>query len=577
MNEAGWSNFEVKQEPPPSEDERGPSPEVQDVRVLDQYCRLCLRTTPDFLVSLVSYIGGLPIPYVFRSVTGLELVLKDAFPSKVCQGCLDSLENAYNARERFVASYALLESFSSSKDRSLIDQLNEYQGGTNLGVNEEPLNSSLEPTPTVSEPKTIKQEPELDLEPEEPPDQESKKTIKKRVNNRYKSKIKKAMLDPNKCYICGHIHENVESLEAHLPEHVGMIPYQCEECKEAGLPAKIISVILLHKHFRMHASAIKCPKCPIRVSTMAALYGHMQIYHGENSDTEYTCQICDMKLVSKFAWKRHVRFHKAREDGRYTCTICQKKFATKPHLTRHERSHTNERPFKCHFCPNSYKTQNVRNRHERTHTGEKGFHCEICGKRYRLRSVLNTHLESAHGAPKEPEGPLPVINCDFEGCNYSTTKKGAMYNHKTIHEPKFQCQFCPKRYPTGQKLEMHQFVHTGEKKFRCHLCPKSFRSKFTLDQHVAAHTATEQIPCEICGKTFVRERSLKQHLVRHANSTLNFECETCGKKFRYRGELVRHEKTHEKAANNTNSISVGQDSEQSTVTVKQEVEELQDQ
>lgn len=566
--------IKVKQELQ-SEDDYGPAAE-EDIRVLDQFCRLCLRTGTDF-VSLISYVQGFPISHVFHSITGFELVLEDTLPSKVCQTCFNMLEKGFNIRQSFIESYRLLESFNSSQERSLIDRLSEFQNDTD----KHPKITNPETVPCVSIPINIKQEPELDLEPEELPEPEpskstlTNKVVKKRVNNRYNCKIKRAKLDPNKCYICEQMHENPENLNTHLSTHAEMIPYQCEECKESDRPVKLTSLIMLHKHFRMHASAIKCAKCPIRTNTMAAMYGHMQIYHGENSDTEYTCQLCGEKLISKIALGRHMRFHKARDEGRYTCSFCQTRFATKPHLTRHERIHTNERPFQCHYCPKSYKTQSVRNLHERKHTGEKGFHCEICGKRFRLRSILNSHIAAVHGERKEPEGPQPLLECDFEGCSYSTTKKGAFYNHKAIHEPKFQCSLCPKKFPTGQRLEIHQFVHTGVKKFQCHLCSKQFLSKLNLDAHVETHTNTTPFTCELCGKEFLRQRSYKQHLVRHTNLTMNFECGYCGKKFRYRGELVRHEKTHEKAANREKLTILENDNAQSTVPDREKMTSLE--
>ncbi|XP_062548459.1 zinc finger protein ZFP2-like isoform X2 [Armigeres subalbatus] len=556
MDQTIEQTFEVKQEPVENNYSSAIS---EDVCLLNQFCRLCLQN------SSVSFNLELTIRQMFQSVTGLELVVEDKLPTKVCQSCKNSLETAYNIRQCFIESYRKLQSFSYVKTRTMIDQLLEYQQEAELVLEKQPVTDTVYCPPV--EDGHIKQEPELDLEPEAPPDPEPTKSRKR---NRYNRKIKQAKLDPNKCYICQETFENAQSLEVHLPAHVEMIPYHCEECGNGSdQPVKITSLIVLHKHFRMHASAIKCTKCPFRSCTMVAMYGHMQIYHGENSDTEYTCETCGVKLVNKATLDRHMRFHKARDEGRYTCLMCDKKFATKTHLIRHERSHTNERPFKCHFCPNSYKTQSVRNRHERTHTGEKGFGCDICGKRYRLQSVLKSHIASIHEEPKIPEGPLPILSCDVEGCSYTTTKKGAFYNHKAIHQLKFQCLLCPKRFATGQRLEMHQFVHTGVKKFQCKQCPKSFLSKFTLDQHEAAHTNTTPFPCEICGKIFMRQRSLKQHLLKHTDFTMNFECGHCSKKFKYRAELVRHEKTHKKATTTAGANIENIDS----VIVKQETEQ----
>ncbi|XP_065083766.1 zinc finger protein ZFP2-like [Ochlerotatus camptorhynchus] len=622
MDHSERNIFQVKQEPPENDDAT-PLQNYQptfpaNVRLLDQFCRLCLRQRPD-LLPLLSRIQDISVPEMFRVITGLEVTLEDTFPLKTCRTCMTMLDYAFGIRRNFTESYRILKTFALSKTRPLIDNLSNYQNGaraTSETLAEKMLRGcrdladrrmSVEPDKTVPKllpcvsiplpketakpPVQIKQEPELILEPEELPhpavtvteaimdnvESPMKKSVKKRKiavtsnsekrqKNRYDFKTKRSKLDPNKCYICDQVCEDAKDLQVHLPLHVDMIPYQCGECtKENGQLLKVTSLILLHKHFRMHASAIKCPKCPYRMCTMAALYGHMQIYHGQNTQTEYTCELCGVKLVNKTTLDRHMRFHKALDEGRYTCSYCDRKFATKPHLTRHERCHTNERPYQCKFCTKSYKTQSVMIRHERTHTGEKGFHCDVCDKSYRLRTSLNKHFSKIHTKSKEADGP--VLTCDLEGCDFSTTKKVKYYQHKAKHELKFQCSQCSQRFPNGQRLKVHQYVHTGIKNFHCEQCDKSFRSKLSLDEHVAGHNNERPYSCETCGMTFVRERTLKQHRLKHSTQ-LSFECRHCGMKFRYRADQSRHERTHMEAA--MKLIDSKTDIRGEAVTVKEE-------
>ncbi|XP_058820091.1 zinc finger protein 157-like [Topomyia yanbarensis] len=369
-----------------------------------------------------------------------------------------------------------------------------------------------------------------------------------------------AKLDPSKCYICQKDFTTEEEMKIHLSVHVSMIPYTCEQCIEEGGPSKkLTSIILLHRHFRMHASPIKCTKCPWRVCTAVALYGHMQMYHREDTTAEYACEICGIKLVSKRYFDRHMSSHRAVEEGRYTCSTCGHKFSTKTRLTRHSRSHTNERPYKCKYCPKTFTTSTSQNIHERNHTGEKVFACKYCDDSFRQKYHLTDHIGAVHPEMREAGNNAAScasqsyrtksklfqhnMKCEFEGCNFVTENRAKYYSHKAKHALKFQCPYCTERFPTKQRLEHHDYVHSGIKQHCCEQCGKSFRYKNCLDEHLAAHKNERPHACEICGMAFVRERTLKEHRLKHSDE-LTYSCRHCDKKFKYCADLSKHVRTH---------------------------------
>ncbi|XP_065083763.1 zinc finger protein ZFP2-like [Ochlerotatus camptorhynchus] len=377
----------------------------------------------------------------------------------------------------------------------------------------------------------------------------------------YKVEIKETKLDPKKCYICKTDFANPNDLEVHLPEHAHMVPYDCEECKATRTEAKtIFTVIMLHRHFRMHAGSIKCPECAFRTYTSHGLYGHIKRYHMENTNTVYTCEVCGANVKNIKAFEVHSRMHKAIEEGRYTCSFCAKKFATKTRLERHERIHTNERPYQCRYCSKAFTNETSFQAHERSHTGERGYRCEECGKGFRTRTSLSMHLGMIHkigGVSSNPfkgvrsgsdnkekyvlyENP---VKCSYEGCDFETNVRSKYYSHKAKHDLRFNCSHCEQRFPTKQRLDLHSYVHTELKSFCCDVCGKSFRYRASFVEHMAGHSNIRPYACTVCGMSFVRDRNLKEHMLKHSDE-LTYACRHCGKKFRYRADLSKHERTH---------------------------------
>ncbi|XP_055635704.1 zinc finger protein 490-like isoform X2 [Toxorhynchites rutilus septentrionalis] len=383
----------------------------------------------------------------------------------------------------------------------------------------------------------------------------------------YNIDMKDTKPDPNKCYICDSVFPDTDALDIHLPDHVDMLPYSCDRCvDESGQAKQFTSLILLHRHFRMHAGSIRCPiaSCPIQTFTRVALYAHMSNHHRADSKTKYTCEICGHQLENRKRFHKHMRSHKALDDGRYPCSHCDKKFDTKTRMTRHERSHTQERPYKCRYCEKTFTNETSLHGHERTHTGEKGFRCDTCGKRFRSRYCLNDHIAVAHeGLTRKKKPQLPSTQypktqypksqffaaprkCQVEGCDFSTTNRAKHYNHLARHTLKFHCAHCPKRFPSKQSLDMHEYIHDGVKRFCCEQCGKSFRFRNSLVEHMDAHKNVRPWACDVCGKAFVRERTLKEHRWKHSD-TLNYKCRICDKKFKYRADQSKHERTHTEA------------------------------
>ncbi|XP_065083758.1 zinc finger protein 26-like [Ochlerotatus camptorhynchus] len=303
--------------------------------------------------------------------------------------------------------------------------------------------------------------------------------LKKILN--YKVKIKETKLDPNKCYICMTVFANLNDVEVHLPKHAHMVPYDCEECKATRTEAKtIFTVIMLHRHFRMHAGSIKCPECAFRTCTGNGLYKHIKRSHMENTNTVYTSEVCGAKVKNIRVFENHLRMHKAIEEGRYTCEFCAKKFATKTRLKRHERIHTNERPYQCHYCSKSFINETTFHAHERSHTGE--FHCSDCDQRFPTRQRLDLH-SYVHTDSK------PYC-CDVCGKNFRSKKNFAehMAAHSNIRP--YSCTVCGMSFVREWNMKQHMLKHSDALTYVCH-CGKKFRYRASLSKHEKIHMTGE--------------------------------------------------------------------------------------
>ncbi|XP_062705632.1 zinc finger protein 761-like isoform X2 [Aedes albopictus] len=396
-----------------------------------------------------------------------------------------------------------------SSDRTDVDEYNEDNPELNLKVDESRFTSE-----SSYQSESIKQEPELIIESdadELPADHEETNATNNQV-------------DSHRCYLCGQTFADSESCDWHLTEHLDMLPYECEICThETGIPVKIAaSLVQLHRHVKMHTNRFKCPKCPLRSKTKQSLREHVRLKHGGNDEDKHTCTVCGKQMTRKYLM-RHKREHESLEQGRFKCSVCGKMFKTRQCLSVHERLHTEEHPYQCKFCPKTFKNLGTFIGHERIHTGEKPYTCQVCGKTYRWLVSLKSHLEAAHGTSVEtatkPADSLGNYKCEFEGCDYNTTKRAQLSHHRAKHRMKFQCETCSKKFATGNELRSHENTHKTTKDYHCEQCSKSFRTKRYLEKHMAVHSKIRPFECQTCGEAYLQKKQLTKHLLR------NVECQ----------------------------------------------------
>uniref|UniRef100_A0A8D8BXW2 Zinc finger protein 268 n=1 Tax=Culex pipiens TaxID=7175 RepID=A0A8D8BXW2_CULPI len=533
---------------------------------IDAFCRLCL-CEPETLIPLRSLIGNVSLPAMFHALTGVQIDFDDPYPKRVCSVCLEKLESAYGIRKEFLENVATLESYFLGGGSSVVKE-EAFEGEIVVKEEGDELTSSkMEVLLGEDESSGEGCFPEY-VEVAESVQRERLKPGPRKGAPRRRLKIvgERSVMDPLKCYICEAQFVDGRELNIHLPQHSDMLPYTCAPCETGGgQRKKIITVVMLHRHFQMHAGTIECPHCPIRVYNEDRLHAHLKRYHAEYARAEFTCEKCGYQLNSKESYQSHMVRHDALEEGRYTCLICDKKFGNSSRLKRHTLTHEDNKEFQCQYCSKSISSKTLLLTHEREHVvaGDlKQYACAFCDQRFANRSAQVKHVsvehpesvDRRHTVRRNTHEPWQGVgyqrtredmSCPYEGCEFVAKCYQSFYNHKNLHENRFKCAVCEKFFANRQQLNIHKNTHLEkrERPYACSECDKRYTSQARLTDHVRVHTGVRPYLCTECGESFSTSQRLAHHVLKH--SPPQHKCEICRKEFRYKGDYVRHVKKHE--------------------------------
>uniref|UniRef100_A0A1Q3F0E3 Putative adult enhancer factor 1 n=1 Tax=Culex tarsalis TaxID=7177 RepID=A0A1Q3F0E3_CULTA len=543
---------------------------------IDAFCRLCL-SEPLTLIPLRAVIGDVSIPVMFHALTGVQIDLDAPYPKRLCSVCLEKLETAYGIRKEFLDNVATLESYfrvAAPPDGGFV-VIKEECVEQEIVVKQEEMEDDAPPEFKMrdsfegeGDSSGSEYMPEYVDVAESVEQLERQKPGRKKVGRRRKLQIigEPSVMDPLKCYICEGQFVDERELNVHLPQHANLLPYTCEPCVTGGgLTKKIITVVMLHRHFQMHAGTIECPLCPMRVYNEDRLYAHVKRYHSEQSRTKFTCEKCGYQLTSKESYQSHMVRHEAVEEGRYACSICDKKFGTRARLKRHLLTHVENQEYQCQYCSKYISSKTLLLTHEREHVDAgdlKQYACAFCNERFANRSAQMKHVSAEHpemverrhtGGRKTCEIVKGVgyqrtresLKCTFEGCEFVAKCNASFYNHKNLHGNRFKCSVCEKVFANRQQLNIHANTHLGktERPFACDQCDRKFASKARMNGHRRIHTGVRPYLCTECGESFTTSARLANHVLKH--SAPQHKCLVCSKEFRYKGDYVRHAKKHE--------------------------------
>ena len=265
----------------------------------------------------------------------------------------------------------------------------------------------------------------------------------------------------------------------------------------------------------------------------------------KNGLSDYICYHCNIAFIfrNEFIDHNSIRhndenpYHCHHKGCNYSCDILRN---LKIHFEVVHEKKINYK-YTCDVCNKDFYGKTLYDEHMRIHR-EKPHLCDYDGCNYSTvrRGSLGIHIESVH------EKKLNY-KCDYNGCDKIFGRKSTLYNHiQRVHEKKinYKCGHvgCTKGFYMKSDYDVHMRTHAGEKPFKCRDCLKRFRQSQQLKRHINdIHQKLKPYECGYCDKRFARKERLRIHLRIHAGEN-PYECQDCQRRFRHKSTWDKHQK-----------------------------------
>jgi len=308
------------------------------------------------------------------------------------------------------------------------------------------------------------------------------------VEGEVNEQVKENVL-PRQCHVCNKQFTKRKNLLMHIRRVHREIMFSCENCD-----MKFVSEFNLKKHIKSHIEQVKenmlprdCNICKKQFMKRSNLLEHFRRVHRE---VLFSCESCDMKFVSELSLKRHVKSH---EGNRIHCQFCKKQFMKRSNLFEHFKRVHREDLFSCESCDKKFVTEFSLKRHVKSHEGNR-IHCQFCLTTFKSKELWYRHMRKSH------RGEL------------------------------FPCQECDKKFVLEASLKAHvKSCHLGIP-FQCIECPATFSKKSSMQVHLRNVHSGVVLVCEHCRETFSHNGSLRRHM-RNVHKQLLDLTDQCGEQF----------------------------------------------
>jgi hypothetical protein len=233
-----------------------------------------------------------------------------------------------------------------------------------------------------------------------------------------------------------------------------------------------------------------CHICKKQFMKRKNLFEHFRRVHRE---VMFSCEHCDLKFVSEFILKTHIKSHQVKENVLPSdCHICKKQFMKRTNMLEHFRRVHKEVLFSCEHCDMKFVSEFILKKHIKSHQGNR-INCDYCVSTFRIKEQWCKHMRKSH--------------------------RGEM----------FSCQDCDKKFVQEANLKAHvKSRHVGIP-FHCSECPATFSKKTSMQMHMRfVHSGV--VVCEQCRSTFSHNGSLRRHM-RNVHQKLLELTDECGEQF----------------------------------------------
>jgi KRAB domain-containing zinc finger protein len=242
----------------------------------------------------------------------------------------------------------------------------------------------------------------------------------------------------------------IQHLKKHKTDTPGVL-----KCLHRGCPKTFSASKDLMVHMKQHRmNACDFAGCHFTSQYNIDLQTHKRTAH---SIWSHNCQLCGKGFKNSCHLKMHLKCHETGEPGVIKCTEinCRQKFNSVTDLKKHLEKHKslflqqiecklNDNASECHLCGKIIKTQFlVHVLKHKTDTPDV-IKCIYRGCKQTFNSATDLKVHFV----KHWDVSLRPFACDFPQCNFASTNKFGLVDHKRImHSPNlYTCDMCGKQF-----------------------------------------------------------------------------------------------------------------------------------
>lgn len=294
-------------------------------------------------------------------------------------------------------------------------------------------------------------------------------------------------------------HMKEADVETYLEELKSLRMETCKICNKTF--NNIYHLIEHEKRSHLENTSVKCFRCGKLYKNVQSLKNHIRAVHSIIGQP-YSCNQCTAKFKWSTTLKQHIEeIHEGKMKA--ACKHCGKKFPRQNLLNRHMRIHGTDQSKRlfCKFCGKGFWYEHNLQRHIKVIHGphEEHFHCSYCGKGFNMKSAMVTHVQQVHfnifpfhcnecsvGFKRSKLYRLHMVTMhNILDVNTLNTNGRQRYKYGKTEEDLFYCSHCSLSFCYKTKMVEHMHSAHGEDfPYMCTHCNQGFLEKSFLSHHL---------------------------------------------------------------------------------------------